>query len=376
MPRAPSRVSSVELFFDLVFVFTITQVTGVIDSSPNAVGVGRAAVELLIIFWMYGGFAWLTNTNAPNTLPRRAVLLAGMAAFFVVSLATPRALDDSGIVFAVAYLAVVVVHAVGFIVFQGHAALRSVLRFLPTNLLSGVLLVCAGFLNGRGVITLWVVAALVEVCSPSVMRLGTAFSINTAHFGERHGLVVIIVLGESVVGVASTSEHAHVSVHLVLGSLAGLLVLTTLWWLYFGTGDDECAVEAMNAAPATRRPIRAITGYFLAHYVMILGVLLLAAGLRLTTGEFFSPASTHVAWLLATGTGTFALGSAAFRIALRFADPRRRAVAAVACPLATVLGFEVSTAAELLGLATILALAVVPVPRTWALNSRAGVRQI
>jgi low temperature requirement protein LtrA len=358
--QAPSRVSTAELFFDLVFVFTITEVTGVIVSSPNAVGVGRAAVELSVIFWMYGGFAWLTNTKAPDTLPRRAVLLVGMAAFFVVALATPHALGDSGVVFGASYLTVVVVHAVGFVVFEGRSALRSVARFLPTNVLSGLLLLWAGFLHGHAVITLWIVAALLQVVSPFVMRLGTAFTINTAHFGERHGLVILIVLGESVVGVAAASESGHLSAQIVLGALAGLLVLTTMWWLYFGTGDDDRAVEAMEAAPPTRRPIRAITGYFLAHYVMIFGVLLLAAGLRLTSGHFFHHASTPIAWLLAIGTGAFALGSAAFRVALHFGDPRRRALAAVGCLVMTVLGVKTSTAVELLGLAAILALAFVP----------------
>jgi low temperature requirement protein LtrA len=356
-PQAPSRVSTAELFFDLVFVFTITEVTGVIVSSPNGVGVARAAVALSVIFWMYGGFAWLTNTNAPDTVPRRAILLVGMGAFFVVALATPRAFSDSGIVFGAAYLAVVTAHAVGFIVFGGRSALRALPRFLPTNVVSGLLLLCAGFVHGHVVITLWIVAALVQVVSPFVMRLETAFTINTAHFGERHGLVILIVLGESLVGVAAASETAHLSGQTVLGALAGLLVLTTMWWLYFGTGDDESAVEAMEAAPATRRPIQAITGYFLAHYVMIFGVLLLAAGLRLTSGHFFHPASTPIAWFLATGTGAFALGSAAFRVALHFADPRRRAIAAVACLVMVVVGVQLSTALELLGLAAVLALA-------------------
>jgi low temperature requirement protein LtrA len=358
--QAPSRVSTAELFFDLVFVFTITEVTGVIVNSPNGVGVGRAAVALSVIFWMYGGFAWLTNTNAPDTLPRRAVLLVGMAAFFVVALATPRAFGDSGIVFGAAYLAVVATHAVGFVVFEGRSALRALPRFLPTNALSGLLLLTAGFLHGHAVITLWIAAALVQVISPFIMRLETAFTINTAHFGERHGLVILIVLGESLVGVAAASENGHLSAQIVLGALAGLLVLTTMWWLYFGTGDDDRAIEAMEAAPATRRPIRAITGYFLAHYVMILGVLLLAAGLRLTSGHFFHRASTPIAWFLATGTGAFALGSAAFRVALHYADPRRRAGAAVACLVMVVVGEQLSTAFELLGLAAVLALAVFP----------------
>jgi low temperature requirement protein LtrA len=358
--QAPSRVSTAELFFDLVFVFTITEVTGVIVSSPNGVGVARAAVALSVIFWMYGGFAWLTNTNAPDTLPRRAVLLVGMAAFFVVALATPHAFSDSGVVFGAAYLAVVAAHAVGFILFEGRGALQALPRFLPTNVLSGLLLLCAGLVHGHAVITLWIAAALVQVVSPFVMRLETAFTINTAHFGERHGLVILIVLGESLVGVAAASEYAHLSTQTVLGALAGLLVLTTMWWLYFGTGDDERAVDAMEAAPATRRPIRAITGYFLAHYMMILGVLLLAAGLGLTSGHFFRPASTPIAWFLATGTGAFVLGSAAFRLALHFADPRRRAIAAIACLAMVVLGVKISTTAELLGLAAVLALAFVP----------------
>ena len=358
--QAPSRVSTAELFFDLVFVFAITEVTGVIVSSPDGVGVGRAAVELAVIFWMYGGFAWLTNTHPPDTLPRRAVLLVGMGAFFVVALATPHALGDSGVVFGAAYVAIVAVHAVGFIVFEGRSAIRSVARFLPTNLLSALLLLCAGFLHGHAVIVLWIVAALVQVVSPFVMRLETAFTINTEHFGERHGLVILIVLGESVVGVAAGSEYADLSAQTVLGALAGLLVLTTMWWLYFGTGDDERAVEAMEAAPAARRPIRAITGYFMAHYVMIFGVLLLAAGLRLTSGHFFRPAGAPIAWLLAIGTAAFVLGSAAFRVALHFADPRRRALAALACLAMTVPGRTVSTAVELLGLATILTAAFVP----------------
>jgi len=125
---APSRVSTLELFFDLVFVFTITQVTEIIVDHPDAAGLSQAAIVLFVIFWMYGGYAWLTNASEPDTAARRLVLLGAMAAFFLASLSVPDAFGANGVAFGLAYLAVNVVHAVGFVVFAGLDALRPVLR--------------------------------------------------------------------------------------------------------------------------------------------------------------------------------------------------------------------------------------------------------
>ncbi|OHV35313.1 hypothetical protein BCD49_05095 [Pseudofrankia sp. EUN1h] len=350
---APSRVSTTELFFDLVFVFTVTQTTAVIVRSADLAGVGRAAVELSVIFWMYGGFAWLTNTNDPNTSGRRAVLLFGMAAFFVVAMAVPTAFHGGGITFGFAYLAVILVHAAGFIMFTGRAAYRAVARFLPSNLLSTGLILAAGFSGGRVVPVLWTMAALVQVVTPFLVRLESNFDINAAHFGERHGLVILIVLGESLVGVALASEESRIVPRLIAGALAGLVVLTVMWWWYFG-GDDDRAVTAMRNADPRRRPILAITGYFLAHYIMIFGVLLLAAGIRLSSEDLLARGSTASAMLIAIGTATFALGSAAFRRALRFAPAGPRAVTALVCLAVPWLGSHVSPVVELAALAAIL----------------------
>src|SRR5262245_49477990 len=101
---APDRVSTLELFFDLVFVFTITQVSSVVVHDPSAVGVGRAVLELTEIGWMYGGYAWLTNAVSSELWHRRLLLLLGMAGFFVCALAVPRAFDEDGIAFGLAYL--------------------------------------------------------------------------------------------------------------------------------------------------------------------------------------------------------------------------------------------------------------------------------
>jgi low temperature requirement protein LtrA len=349
----PARVSTLELFFDLVFVFTITQVAAIVVASPDGAGVARAAITLSIIYWMYGGYAWLTNTNEPDTPARRTVLLAAMAAFFVCSLAVPTAFDAGGLAFALAYLVVIVVHACGFVVFAGRAAIRPVAHLLLWNLLSAGLILGAAAVHGAADWTLWCLAICVQLITPMVIRVGQNFRVNAEHFGERHGLVILIVLGESLVSVALASEHERVDLSLTIGVLAGLLAAAAMWWMYFAA-DDARAVAAMDAAPAARRPVWAITGYFLAHFLMIFGILLLAAGTRLSVDDLLSAAAPASAWLVACGAGLFAAGSASFRQALHFADPVPRLLGAIGCLGAVPVGRYASTAAELATLAGIL----------------------
>jgi low temperature requirement protein LtrA len=349
----PVRVSTLELFFDLVFVFTITQVTAIMVESPDGSGVAQAAITMSIIYWMYGGYAWLTNSRGPDTLTRRGILLAGMAAFFVCSLAVPSAFDEGGLAFAVGYLLVVLVHAAGFIVYAGAAAMRPVVRLLSWNLVSAGLILGAAWAHGPADWLLWGTAVGVQLITPIVIRVGQNFRINAVHFGERHGLVILIVLGESLVSVAVASEHQGVGPRLAIGVLVGLALATVMWWMYFG-GDDERAVSAMEAAPAAKRPVWAITGYFLAHYVMILGILMVAAGTHLGVHDLFEQTSPPGAWLTACGGGLFALGSAGFRQALHFAPPLPRAVAGAACLVTYPIGRYVSPAAELAAVAVVL----------------------
>ena len=349
----PVRVSTLELFFDLVFVFTITQVTAIMVESPDGSGVAQAAITMSIIYWMYGGYAWLTNARGPDTLTRRGILLAGMAAFFVCSLAVPSAFDEGGLAFAIGYLLVVLVHAAGFIVYAGAAAMRPVARLLSWNLLSAGLILGAAWAHGPADWILWGAAVGVQLITPIVIRVGQNFRINAVHFGERHGLVILIVLGESLVSVAVASEHQGVGPRLAIGVLVGLALATVMWWMYFG-GDDERAVAAMEAAPAAKRPVWAITGYFLAHYVMIFGILMIAAGTHLGVHDLFERTSVPGAWLIACGGGLFALGSAGFRQALHFAPPLPRAIAGVACLVTYPIGRYVSPTAELAAVAMVL----------------------
>ena len=144
-PEAVLRVTTLELFFDLVFVFAVTQLTGVLVRELSPLGLFRVVVMFGVLWWMYGGYAWLTNTMAPTRWSRRVLLLVGMAGFMVVALATPRAFEGDGVAWGVGYLVVVLVHAGLYV--QSN---RNILRILPFNLLAAGLVIVAGVLHGQG----------------------------------------------------------------------------------------------------------------------------------------------------------------------------------------------------------------------------------
>jgi low temperature requirement protein LtrA len=341
------RVSTLELFFDLVFVLTITQITALVVHHPTAGGVVRAAVLLAVIFYMYGGYAWLTNAVAADRVRRRLTLLLGMACFLVIALAVPVAFEDGrGIALGLAYVAVIVIHAVLFARSApvASAAIRTV---LPINLVAG-LLVLAGTAVG-GTSGVWLMASSLLVSwGVSIFRSARAgFDIGAEHFVERHGLVVIVAIGESIVAIGVGAEGLSLSPELLVTAVLGLVVSAGLWWTYFG-GDDERAVTSLAAFPVERRGVIALRAFGYWHVVMLLGIILFAAGLKKTLGHPLDPASTAAAVFLAAGVALFLLGETLFRHTLGIGRGGARAVAATAClvaiPVATEAGGLVALA--------------------------------
>ncbi|MEO8622982.1 MAG: low temperature requirement protein A [bacterium] len=352
---APERVSNLELFFDLVFVFTITQVATVVEQSPNAGGLVRAAFELWIIAWMYGGYAWLTNSAGPDTWQRRLLLLVGMAGFFVCALAVPHAFDENAVVFGAGYLLVVLVHLTGFLLRPGRTPIRAILRLAPWNLISASLVLAAGFTGGSMRLILWGAAISVQLATPLLSRTNEGFMLNAEHFAERHGLMILIVLGESLVSVGlSVQHHERVDSSLLFGAMAGLALAAAMWWSYF-VGEDERAAHAFGAASPRQRADQALLGYGLAHAAMLYGVVALAAGTKLSVEDLAAPTTVFSAWLMAAGAAVFLAGTAAFRVALRFASPLSRILGAIVCLAAALVGPRSSAAAELALLAVIVA---------------------
>lgn len=354
LASAPERVSTLELFFDLVFVFTITQVSTVIVQMPNLEGVAHAAIQLGVIYWMYDGYAWMTNAAGPDTWQRTLLLLVGMAGFFVCALAVPDAFEENGIVFGLGYLTVIVVHLIGFVLRPGATPKASILGMAPGNLVSAGLILASGWLHGTPDWVLWSCALVLQIATPVLTRQIQGFEFNAAHFAERHGGLILIVFGESLLSVGLAAKTRHVDARLVLGSLAGLAAAAAMWWAYF-IGDNTRGAEAFQAAPPKRRVIQVLVGYELATAVMIFGVIAVAAGTRLRVLDFLAPTGSFEAWLIAAGAMLFLLGSAGFRLALQFGSVLPRMLGALLCLAAVPASFYGSAAAGLLTIAVVIA---------------------
>jgi low temperature requirement protein LtrA len=356
---APERVSTLELFFDLVFVFTITQVSTIIVNTPTAGGILRAALLLGVIYWMYDGYAWMTNAAGADTWQRTLLLLFGMAGFFVCALAVPGAFGNDGIVFGIGYLAVIVVHLVGFILQPGATPVASIWGMAPGNLISAGLVLAAGWIHGP-IITwvMWTSALFLQIATPVLTRRIQGFEFNAAHFAERHGGLILIVFGESLLSVGLAAKIRTVDLALVLGSLAGLTATAAMWWAYF-VGDSTRGAQAFAAATPKRRVIQVLTGYELATAVMIFGVVAVAAATRLQLSELMTPTSPFGAWLLAVGAMLFLLGSAGFRMALQFGSWVPRGLGALLCVVVVPVSMQGSAAAGLLSITLVIATTLV-----------------
>jgi low temperature requirement protein LtrA len=327
------RVSTLELFFDLVFVFTITQLTAVLASDTSWRGLGRVVLMLGVAAWMYGGYAWLTNAVAPTSRFRRTLMLVGMGGFLVLALAIPDAFGDSGWLFGLGYFVVNAVHSALFIVAGGPGAARAMARLAPPNLTSATLVLVGGFLPGAWRYALWAAALLVMIVSPYLTGIGE-FTISAAHFVERHGLLIIIALGESIIAIGVGAAGLELDMAIVLIAVLGLTLSYLMWWVYFG-GDQEEAEHALAAVDPLRRARVALAAFGWAHYFLLLGIVVIAAGIKKAVGHAFDHLTVGQAVALAGGLAVYLLGDVAFRRVLGIGRLRYRAGAAVLA-LATV----------------------------------------
>ncbi len=342
---APLRVSTLELFFDLVFAFTLTRLTTLLARNLSATGAVQVVLIFGVLWWMYGGYAWLTNTRTPDRTPERLLLLLGMAGFLVAGLAIPDGFGPggsaSGVALGLGYLLVVVVHSALY--FRVN---RNILRITPFNVTSALMIIGAGLAGGPAAYVLWAAALAIQVLSPLIAHPGGRFSIQPAHFVERHGALVIVALGESVAAVGIIAPSQGVTLAVATTAVLGLAMSACLWWIYFGDGDDERAERAMTAAEPAARPGLALSGYFYAHIPLLLAVVVVAAGVKLTIGHAARP-HPAAAIALACGAALFLAGDAWFRHALRIGPARPRIVAALAALATAALGATVAVEAQL-----------------------------
>ena len=341
-------MTTLELFFDLIFAFTLTQLAVVLESGMTDVAsLGRHVLRVLLIFgllwWMYSGYAWLTNTTSPVRAPERVLLVIGMAGFLIVGLAIPAGFGRDGIALGLGYLLVVIVHSVLY-----ARVNKQILRIAPFNLASALLILGAGFTDGIVTYVLWAAGLVIQALSPLVVRLGGRFELGPEHFAERHGALIIVAIGESVAAIGIGAIGKPVNAQLILAAVLGLAISVAFWWTYFGSDDDARGERAMRAAPAARRPGLAITAYFYAHIPMLLGIIFVAAGVAKAVSHGLKP-SLPAALVLGLGGAAFVGGTAAFRAALRTG------------PIALRLS------------ATVFALAIIPLGALVAIEAQVGV---
>ncbi|MEU8183748.1 low temperature requirement protein A [Micromonospora sp. NPDC049047] len=336
-----------EVFFDVVFVLTVTQLAGTLEPTSWA-GFGSSALIFGLLWYLYTGYAWLNNHLPPRQSTTRLLLFAGMAGFLLTAVALPDALTDSGVLFAVGYLVVVAVHLILFL----HSDARSgALRLAPYNIGAALLVLAAAAFTGPAVPTLWATAVFTQAVLPYLLpRLSwtgapAAFHLRPAHFVERHGLLVIVALGESVVAIGMGVPSEQLTAGKAAVIVLALALPVALWWTYFT--DMRPAEAALAAAAPAIRTRTAASAYVLPHFLLLLGVIATVSGLHATVAHPDEPATPGAALALSGGVALFLIGITATRRALRLPIPLSRLTAALAALAAVAIGLAVAAPAQL-----------------------------
>jgi low temperature requirement protein LtrA len=308
------RVTPLELFFDLVVVFAITQVTELMSNDLSWRGVGHGMLVLAAIWWLWTGYAWLTNSLEPEQAIVRAGMFAAMAAMFLVALAVPGAFGGEGVLFAVAYLAVRLINLAlyGVSARGDRPVSRALMRFATREATAPVLILVAAFVDGPWREALWVIA-LVVVYSGVVVGRGRRATISPSHFAERYGLIVIIALGESVISLGVGAAHVSLTPGIVSAVILGILVIAALWWTYF----DVLAVLTQRQLSSTSGATQAQLArdlYRYLHLPMIAGIVLFALGLKQTIEHVDQPLRMVPAVALCGGLSLYFLTHVVQRI--------------------------------------------------------------
>ena len=329
-PDPEHQVTPLELFFDLTFVFAMTQVTVLLADDPTWGGVLRGMLVLAALWWAWGVFAWLTSAMDVDEGGVRLAMLAAMGAMFGVALAVPGAFGDDAVLFGVAYFLVRLLHLLlSAIVARDDAARRgALLRFAPTAMFGASLIVLAGFLEGRMRIAVWLAALAVDYLGPAVVGVGRGWRIAPEHFAERYGLIVLIALGESIIAIG-LGAGLELDTGVIVAAALGIVVVSSLWWLYFDVAAILARRRLMQATGLELHRL-ALHAYSYLHLPMVAGIVLFALGLKTTVGDVGEPLDTVPAVALCCGAALYLLAHVAFLFRTTGRIFRRRTFGALA----------------------------------------------
>jgi low temperature requirement protein LtrA len=327
------RVTPLELFFDLVFVFGFTQVTTVLSDDPTWGGLGHGLLILAALWWAWAAYAWLTNTVDPGEDAVWGAMLVAMAAMFVAALAVPEAFDRHGVVFGVAFLIVNVV----WLTLYALAArgdrdlLAAILRSAPSALAGTALIIAAGFVHGGLRPMLWLAALAVGLFGPLLGGI-SGWRVQPAHFVERHGLIVIIAIGESLIAIGLGARSTEIGTGVIVAAVLGLVVTTSFWLAYFDFFPIRGQQMLADRSGAQRTAL-ARDAYTYLHLPMVAGIVLFAFAMKTTLAHVGDELDTIPALGLCGGPALYLLAYVALRLRVSRTLGRGRLIAAVACAL-------------------------------------------
>jgi low temperature requirement protein LtrA len=307
-------VTALELFFDVVFVLAITQCTAYMADHPTWTGLTQGVLILAVLWWGWVGYSWLTSVVDPEEGWVRIAMFGAMAALLVVSLAIPEAFDELGLLFAAAYA---VFRSGQLILFWIASAdepeLRNSIAGFGVSTIFGVgMLIIASQLDGTAQIVVFALAISLDVLGPYV-RGSSGWQLIPQHFAERHRLILIIALGESIVAIGAGAEHG-VGGGEVLAAVLGTGVAACIWWIYFDVVALVTETRLVRAASGREQNEMARDVYSYLHFPMVAGIVLVALGLKKTLGGWDEHLYAETAAALFGGAALYLLAHVAVRL--------------------------------------------------------------
>jgi low temperature requirement protein LtrA len=312
------RTSPIELLWDLVFVFAITQVTTLLSRDLAWRGLGRSMLVLALVWWAWSAFVWAANAEEEEAPALRLILLVAMVLIFISGLAIPRAFGGEATLFATTYVGVRLLH-LGLYADasrRGNASWRAIAGFALTVAIGMALLVVGSLLHGWHRDALWGAAVAIDYAGPGLLtraRLRGLQEVAVAHFAERYGLFVIICLGESVVAIGLGASGDELSAEVVAAVALGLLVTVGLWWTYFERFASTAQERLRNHADPV---LAAADAYSYLHLLLVAGIIVFAVGVKVSLRHVGQPLADAPRLALCGGIALYLLGHAAFRLRL------------------------------------------------------------
>ena len=312
--REGERVRPLELFFDLVFVLAITQCTALMVARPSWSRLAEAVLVLALLWWAWTGYAWLTSVVDPEEGVVRIALIAAMAALLLVALTVPEAFDDLALEFAVAYTVVRAAHITLFLLAsRDDRALRgSVLGLSAGTAIGCTLLIVGALLDTGPQVALWTLALALDMGEP-YFASAESWRLVPLHFAERHGLIVIVALGESIVALGVGAE-VGLTLGVATAAVLGIVLVSELWWIYFDVVVIANVRRLVTAPPGREQNALARDVYSYLHFPLVAGIVVTAFGLHETLAHVDEPLEGVAAFALLGGVAIYLLGHVALRL--------------------------------------------------------------